>query len=284
MSILVRFPHAARADVRIDLSCRQALVPQQFLHRTQIGSAIEQVGRKAVTQRMRRGYRLQPRLLNVLFQDSPNTACSEPLAELIREEWSAAGLGRTLVDIADFEPAQERLRCITADRRDAFFPPLAEDPQDIGSLIPVIDVEAHKFRDSQTGGVQCLEYCPIAQSEYVVGWRSFQQFRHLLGRQKVGQFSTDSRRPEGCGRIGGRDPLPRRVLKEAAECGQSAGGCRTGVLTLMQVRHVAPENGHGELIRLWNRAHPVPQVVVKTVKVFPIRFQRQLGGIAFESQ
>lgn len=51
--LFINFAEPRRADMRVDLGCHEALVAQQFLHAPDIGTPIEQVGGKAVTQRMR---------------------------------------------------------------------------------------------------------------------------------------------------------------------------------------------------------------------------------------
>ena len=49
MRFLVRIPQALSAHMRVDLRCREAFVPEQFLHASQIGTAVQQVRREAVS-------------------------------------------------------------------------------------------------------------------------------------------------------------------------------------------------------------------------------------------
>ena len=95
MSFLVRRLQIAGADVRIDLRRHQALVPQEFLHAPNIGTAIEQMRRKAVAQRVGRSSLIEPRFAEIFFQHPGHAARRQPGAELIRKHRRfAAGLSR----------------------------------------------------------------------------------------------------------------------------------------------------------------------------------------------
>ena len=60
VGLLVRFAQTFRADVRVDLGRGQAFVAQQFLHAAQVGSVVEQVRGKAVSERVRAGAQRAP--------------------------------------------------------------------------------------------------------------------------------------------------------------------------------------------------------------------------------
>lgn len=53
MSVFVGLSQTTRADVSIDLSRRQTLVTKEFLNGPEVGTAVEQMRRKTVTQRVR---------------------------------------------------------------------------------------------------------------------------------------------------------------------------------------------------------------------------------------
>ena len=66
------------ADVGVDLGGRQTLVTQQFLNAANVGAAVEQVSREAVTQRVGTGSRVQARRPQCTFRASgPRFAWSE---------------------------------------------------------------------------------------------------------------------------------------------------------------------------------------------------------------
>ncbi len=53
MGLFVGCSQVASANVRVDLRGHQALVPQQFLHAADVGTSVEQVRGKAVSQGVR---------------------------------------------------------------------------------------------------------------------------------------------------------------------------------------------------------------------------------------
>ena len=75
MSLFVGLLEPRRADVRIDLSRYQTLVPQQFLNAADVGAAVEQMGRETVPQGVGRRAEIEPRDLQVFLQHSSHTAC-----------------------------------------------------------------------------------------------------------------------------------------------------------------------------------------------------------------
>jgi hypothetical protein len=48
MRAVVRVAHLLRGEVGVDLRGAQALVPEEFLHRAQVRTVVEQVGRERV--------------------------------------------------------------------------------------------------------------------------------------------------------------------------------------------------------------------------------------------
>ena len=50
----MQFLHSRPRHMRVNLRCRQITVSEQHLHDAQIRTIIQQVGRKCVTQRVRR--------------------------------------------------------------------------------------------------------------------------------------------------------------------------------------------------------------------------------------
>ena len=53
VGLFIGFSEASRAHVRVDLRCCEALVAQKFLNDAQVGTTIQQVRCKTVTQSMR---------------------------------------------------------------------------------------------------------------------------------------------------------------------------------------------------------------------------------------
>ena len=65
MSIVKSFTQSPGRYVRVDLRCRQRLVAQEFLHAPEIGSRVEQVGSKRVSQGVGADLRVQSRFFQV---------------------------------------------------------------------------------------------------------------------------------------------------------------------------------------------------------------------------
>ena len=54
--------------MRVNLRRSQAAMPKKLLHTAYVRAVVEQVGRKAVTQSVRAGAGVQPRLCQILLQ------------------------------------------------------------------------------------------------------------------------------------------------------------------------------------------------------------------------
>ena len=67
MGFLVYFPQLLNRHVRVNLGRRQACVPEQLLHASQVGTGIEQVRRKRMPEGMRRLRRVQSGRREVFF-------------------------------------------------------------------------------------------------------------------------------------------------------------------------------------------------------------------------
>ena len=58
--LMINIQQSLLRDVGVDLSCGQISMAEQFLHAPEIGPAVQQVGGKAVSQRVRAGRVHQP--------------------------------------------------------------------------------------------------------------------------------------------------------------------------------------------------------------------------------
>ena len=73
---IIRVTQMAISDVRVDLRRRDIAVAQQRLHRARIGSTLQEVRGKAVTQRMRRNV-FQSCFGGVTFDRDPDKMCCQ---------------------------------------------------------------------------------------------------------------------------------------------------------------------------------------------------------------
>src|SRR5512132_148167 len=71
-------PQMYVGDMRVDLGGRRITKTEQCLDRTRVGPVLQQVRRKAVTQRMRRNI-FNPCLLSVMLNDGPGEVARERL-------------------------------------------------------------------------------------------------------------------------------------------------------------------------------------------------------------
>ena len=67
MGPVVGCPQIAGADMGIDLRGDQAFMAQQFLHTTDVGSSIEQMGRETMPQRVWAGPSIEARFSQVFL-------------------------------------------------------------------------------------------------------------------------------------------------------------------------------------------------------------------------
>ena len=174
MCAFIRGQQAGRADVRVDLRRGQAFVSQQFLHATDVGTVIQQVGGEAVAKRVGRGATIEAAGAEMLFEHPRNAAGRQPAAKFVDED---RGLGPLLFarrKPPHAEPGLQGPNRVRADRSDPFATPFAANAERSGGQIDVAVVESGQFADAQAGGIEDFQDRSIAQPHQVVGGRSGQ--------------------------------------------------------------------------------------------------------------
>ena len=78
MRLLVAFTQAGGGHVGINLGGGQTAMSEQFLHGADIGTAVEHVGGKTVSEGMRARAPVQARLREIFFQQSADAASRQP--------------------------------------------------------------------------------------------------------------------------------------------------------------------------------------------------------------
>ena len=126
MSLLVRFLHAASADVRVDLRRCQTLVAEQLLNAAQVRTSIEQVCRKTVPQRVRCRLAVQAGQHQILVQHAPDAARRQTFPELIQKQRITIFVLR--VGLSHLHPVFERFHGIAAKRCDTHHDPSFRHP------------------------------------------------------------------------------------------------------------------------------------------------------------
>ena len=67
MRLVIGLHERIEIQVRVPLGRREACMPQKFLDGAQVGSGLEQVGRKAVSKRMRARLLLEAQFFSIVF-------------------------------------------------------------------------------------------------------------------------------------------------------------------------------------------------------------------------
>src|SRR5690606_12193220 len=214
---LVRGLHVLGGHVRVDLRRRQVLVTEELLDEAQVRAAIEEVGREAVPEGVRRGLLAQPGDLDVLVEDLSNASRREAIAEAIQEE----RVGIFLVDPrhlrADLDETLDRRQGEASDRHDPLASALAARLDHLGREIDVADVERGELAHAQPGRVERLEDRAVTDRlERIALWR-VEQALDLVGRQEVRELLLDLRRLDVLHRIGLQVALANEELVEAPD-------------------------------------------------------------------
>ena len=137
MGLLIRRAQVRGAHVRVDLRRDEALVPKEFLHAADVGTAIQQVRGKAVAKRVGRRALVEAVFFEVLFEHPGHAARGQPGAELVGEDRGFAACFFARRKRALVEPRFERAGSIRADRSEPFFLAFAADANDAGREIEV---------------------------------------------------------------------------------------------------------------------------------------------------
>ena len=137
MRAFVGFSQASRTDVRVDLCRCQALMSEQLLNAAEIGSAVEHVAGKTVSERVRRGQLVQSGGGDVFFQQATHAAGCQAATKAIQEDRLPFVVGQVACRFPDLQPGQQCPGCETADRRNPLLASLAEYAEDVAVAIPV---------------------------------------------------------------------------------------------------------------------------------------------------
>ena len=278
----IRGPQPRRRDVGVDLGRREAAVPEQLLDDPQVGPAVEEVGREAVAEGVRRDADRQAGPAPQPLEPEAQAARAERGPEVVQEELARLGSGRA----ASAPGGARRRRSSRAGRPSARYSASAaragRPSSPIRSLRPLpmtrssprrrsrsAAVARRQLADPQPGGVGGLDDRPVAQGEraaqvvaggpaapargpvsrrHVVVDRG-QEPLDLLDLEDAGQAARQARRRERAPRIARRrDRLARREPVERAEGGESLGDRAPGVAVAQRSRG-RPAAGAGPGVR-----------------------------------
>ena len=142
MRLMVYIDDPVPRDVRVHLCSSQIAMPEQFLDAAQVGSAVQQVRRKAVPQRMRTGRMNEASPGQVVFQEAPDATRGQPGTIAVQEHRRfVSALG-----FAERQTAAHPVQGHRPDGREPLAPALAADPDEAGLEIKVVDDSAPPAR------------------------------------------------------------------------------------------------------------------------------------------
>ena len=179
-------------------------MPEQLLDDAQVGTALEQVRRERVAERVRADLAAQAGALGGGGHGGPGLLAREPSTAVAEEQRPAAHrLDVVARDAARREdrPSQatQMVDRYLADRHEPLLVALADDPHEGAVERQVLAVEPDRLAHPQTRGVQQLEQCPIADA---AGRCRLEQPFDLADVERVGQIAGSA--------AAGRDASRRR--------------------------------------------------------------------------
>src|SRR5215470_3195883 len=151
MRPIVDAAKAASVDVRVHLRRRERAVPEQFLNRAQVGSALEQVGCERVAEPV--GVR----------QQASQRAGVESSASRGQEERVLGASGELRACLV--QVAGEPVRRLLTERYRAFLVALAVDAHELLLEVDVSEIEIDGLAAAQACGVHELAECAVSQAE-----------------------------------------------------------------------------------------------------------------------
>src|ERR687888_648503 len=119
MRLVIQLPTSPIGYVCVELGGGEIRVAEHFLHRTEVGAALEQVRRERVPEQVWvHAFGLEAGLRRESAQNQKNACARQPAAFRVEEElWPVAGVQ---VRTSACEVPSERLRGLSADWDDAF--------------------------------------------------------------------------------------------------------------------------------------------------------------------
>src|SRR5678816_3741363 len=179
-----------RIHMRIPLRRRQRDVAEQFLDRAQVGTALEQMRREGVPQRVRADPEPRTAQTDVAGHQPLHASARQAGTPEVNEQRVTLCLralralrvlrvlrGSQLAEqrIPVFQPPRERLLRRVVEWNNPLLRALPHHPHHPGAQVDVLNVEADKLAQAQAGRVEQLEDRAVAAAERIAGVWSRQQ-------------------------------------------------------------------------------------------------------------
>lgn len=188
----MKCPESLPRHVGVDLGRPKIAVPEEQLHDTEIGAAVDEMRGERVPKDMGAHALLEPRAESVGTKDGPYALTGEGATAGVHEK--PRGLAR---------PEKERPRGaeVTLEPQPGFLPhgddallaPFAPDPHHALAGAVGGGTQPHKLAHPQPTGIENLEEGAIAESEGGAGLRSLEKRRHLPLAQRAREWPPEAR-------------------------------------------------------------------------------------------
>lgn len=232
----VHIPEAFAVDMRINLRGADIGMSEQLLDGTDIGSALEHVGRETVPQDMRgnplRGYTGRQRpLFDYLENPLPGEWLAEPRQKNARPRKTASGKSAA----GRVEIRRQRGAGRAAYRHEPLLGTFAENPQQFTVGHDIAAFQSADFADSEPAPVKNLQHRPIAQFPGRIAVHAVYDPEHLAFIEHFGQSARFAGRMHPFGGIFRDQPAIFQILKPTADRDRPPRTRRTrqSVLALM---------------------------------------------------
>lgn len=174
------------AEVSIDLGGSKVLVPEEFLHLSQIGPAVEHVSREGVPEGVGAGLSVESRPVYVSIEDLADGSVGDALAEAIEDHW-IVGAERTPFGGDALPVFRQCLEGETADGNDALPSPLAEGAQNSGIFVDIAPVDRYQFADANAAAVENLDDASISGPTEGLDVGALDETDHFRSGEEVGE-------------------------------------------------------------------------------------------------
>ena len=200
-------------DLRVHLGRRDAGVPEQLLHDTEIGAALEHVRCTRVPEHVRREVRVEPDPRARAAHDRPARLTADAPAARVEEHRVAVGRAAS-PRAAQREATVGEIRVqhasrAAADGHDAFLVALAEHAYDAVLEIEVAELEPDRLADADAGRVEHLEQRPVALGQRAAAGDRAEERLDLRFVERLRDPLRDARRVDLLARVGRQQPLGR---------------------------------------------------------------------------
>lgn len=153
-------------DVGVDLRGGNIGVPQKFLNDPEVGTAAEEMSRKAVPHEMRVNALFQSGACGMGFHDLPQAGGCHALAVMSEEDVAAGALCHKSGPLAG-QILCDGVERLFPDGNEARFVPLPGDADDAVLGVEILQTCSREFTCAESAGVKKLEHRLVPEPEWL---------------------------------------------------------------------------------------------------------------------